>query len=30
MKYLPKSYRNPELGTIYLKYKGVRELVEKV
>ena len=30
MKYVPKSYRNPELGTIYLKYKGVRELVEKV
>jgi len=30
MKYVPKAYRNPELGTIYLKYKGVRELVEKV
>jgi len=30
MKYVPKSYRNPDLGTIYLKYKGVRELVEKV
>ncbi|KAF8803503.1 hypothetical protein BYT27DRAFT_7259964 [Phlegmacium glaucopus] len=29
MKYVPKAYRNPELGTIYLKYKGVRELVEK-
>jgi len=23
MKYIPKLYRNPELGTIYLKYKGV-------
>ena len=30
MKYVLKSYCNPELGTIYLKYKGVRELVEKV
>ena len=30
MKYVPKAYRNPELGTIYLEYKGVRELVEKV
>ena len=30
MKYVPKAYRNPELGTIYLKYKGVRELIEKV
>ncbi|KIM49927.1 hypothetical protein M413DRAFT_60265 [Hebeloma cylindrosporum] len=29
MKYVPKAYRCPELGEIYLKYKGVRELVEK-
>jgi len=30
MKYVPKAYRCPELGQIYLKHKGVRELVEKV
>lgn len=30
MKFVPKAYRCPELGTIYLKYKGVRELVEQV
>ncbi|KAK7691172.1 hypothetical protein QCA50_006275 [Cerrena zonata] len=29
MKYVPKAYRCPELGTIYLKYRGVRELMEK-
>ncbi|KAI0054490.1 hypothetical protein BV25DRAFT_1922630 [Artomyces pyxidatus] len=28
MKYVPKRYRCPELGGIYLKYEGVRELVE--
>lgn len=30
MKYVPKAYRCPELGTIYLKYHGVRDLMEKV
>lgn len=29
-KFTPKAYRSPELGDIYLKYKGVRDLVEKV
>ncbi|KAF8156928.1 hypothetical protein B0H34DRAFT_657929 [Crassisporium funariophilum] len=29
MKFVPKSYRCAELGEIYLKYKGVRQLVEK-
>lgn len=29
-KFVPKSSRCPQLGAIYLKYKGVRELVEKV
>ncbi|KAI0060330.1 hypothetical protein BV25DRAFT_977826 [Artomyces pyxidatus] len=28
MKYVPKGYRSKELGDIYLKYKGVRELIE--
>lgn len=30
MKYVPKAYRQTELGDIYLKYKGVRQLVEAV
>lgn len=30
MRFVPISYQCPELGTIYLKYKGVRELVETV
>lgn len=30
MCFVPEGYRCPELGNIYLKYKGVRELVEKV
>ena len=30
MKYVPKSWRDSELGTLYLKHKGLRELVEKV
>ena len=30
MKFVPKKYRPTELGKIYLKCKGVRELVEKV
>lgn len=30
MQFVPKAYQCPELGTIYLKYKGVRELVETV
>ena len=30
MKYVPKGYRCPELGSIYLKYHGVRQLVEEV
>lgn len=29
-KFTPKVYRNGELGAIYLKYKGVRELIESV
>lgn len=28
MKYVPKSYRCPELGQLYLKYKGFRELMK--
>ncbi|KAJ7716107.1 hypothetical protein DFH07DRAFT_682571, partial [Mycena maculata] len=30
MKFVPKAYRDPDLGQIYLKYHGVRELVEQV
>jgi hypothetical protein len=30
MCFVPEGHRCPELGNIYLKYKGVRELVEKV
>lgn len=30
MRFTPVNRRCPELGAIYLKYKGVRELVEKV
>lgn len=30
MKYVPKEYRNKVLGEIYLKYKGVRQLLEAV
>jgi hypothetical protein len=30
MCFVPEGYRCVELGNIYLKYKGVRELVEKV
>jgi hypothetical protein len=30
MKFVPRKYRPTELGKIYLKCKGVRELVEKV
>jgi hypothetical protein len=30
MKHVPMAYRDPELGKIYLKYHGVRELVEQV
>ncbi|KAJ6528186.1 hypothetical protein B0H19DRAFT_969390 [Mycena capillaripes] len=29
-KYVPKAHQDPDLGTIYLKYKGVRQLVEQV
>ncbi|KDR66292.1 hypothetical protein GALMADRAFT_283972, partial [Galerina marginata CBS 339.88] len=28
MRYVPKGHRNTELGEIYLKYKGVKELLE--
>ncbi|KAH7910134.1 hypothetical protein BJ138DRAFT_1114345 [Hygrophoropsis aurantiaca] len=28
MKFVPKGYRCHDLGTIYLKYKGVRKLIE--
>ncbi|KAJ7745879.1 hypothetical protein DFH07DRAFT_924502 [Mycena maculata] len=28
MKYVPVAYRDKELGTLYLRYHGVRELVE--
>ncbi|KAJ6580890.1 hypothetical protein B0H19DRAFT_1112801 [Mycena capillaripes] len=28
MKYVPQVYRDTELGTLYLKHRGVRELVE--
>jgi hypothetical protein len=30
MKFVPVAHRDPELGNIYLKYHGVRELVEQV
>lgn len=30
MKFFPEAHRRPELGAIYLKYKGVRALVEQV
>jgi hypothetical protein len=30
MKHVPKAYRCPQLGEIYLKYHGVRQLLEKV
>jgi hypothetical protein len=30
MKYVPKIYRDEALGSLYLKIKGVRELVEEV
>lgn len=30
MKFVPKAYRCSQLGEIYLKYAGVRELMEKV
>ena len=30
MKYTPLAWRDPEVGDIYLKIKGVRELVEQV
>lgn len=30
MKFVPKAHRCPELGAIYLKYEGVRQLVEQV
>ena len=30
MKYVPKNYRCRELGSIYLKYNGVRQLIEEV
>ncbi|KIM68191.1 hypothetical protein SCLCIDRAFT_1009705 [Scleroderma citrinum Foug A] len=29
MKYVPKGYRCQELGSIYLKYHGVRQLIEE-
>ncbi|KAJ7508549.1 hypothetical protein B0H11DRAFT_2304702 [Mycena galericulata] len=29
MKFVPVAHRDPELGKIYLKYHGVRELVEQ-
>ncbi|KAJ6524888.1 hypothetical protein DFH09DRAFT_1372073 [Mycena vulgaris] len=28
MKYVPIGYRDPELGALYLKYVGLRELIE--
>ncbi|KAJ7355749.1 hypothetical protein DFH08DRAFT_772956 [Mycena albidolilacea] len=28
MKYVPEGYRDTELGTLYLKHRGVRELIE--
>ncbi|KAF7312426.1 hypothetical protein MIND_00256100 [Mycena indigotica] len=28
MKHVPKTYRSPELGALYLKYHGLRELME--
>jgi hypothetical protein len=30
MKYVPVLYRDKELGTLYLRYHGVRELIELV
>lgn len=30
MKYTPILYRNKEEGDIYLKYKGLRQLIEEV
>ncbi|KAJ7759004.1 hypothetical protein DFH07DRAFT_689725, partial [Mycena maculata] len=30
MKFVPKAYRDPDLGQIYLKYHGVWDLVEQV
>jgi hypothetical protein len=30
MKYTPNNHRDPEVGDIYLKVKGVRDLVETV
>ena len=30
MKFVPVGNRCPELGAIFLKYKGVRQLVEEV
>ncbi|KAF9230139.1 hypothetical protein BU15DRAFT_83998 [Melanogaster broomeanus] len=29
MKFVPKAYRCQELGSIYLKYEGVRQLIEQ-
>jgi hypothetical protein len=30
MKYIPVNRRDPEVGSIYLKVKGVQDLVETV